>query len=195
MEQMPNSQMNQMGGNGMPQDPFGGEETDMQNNSGESEFDTGFDAGVEADEDTDPKKFIQQLTGKLSQSLNKYNNENGDDGELSKYVGKMIVKAAAKGMDENGKKTLLNPLILLKVLRTKHTQNTDDEVGMNDEELPVDDNMGLNECVFRKQEINGLMESLNQELTNTGDDESIKSVEKQKKTKKSPFKAKDFIKK
>lgn len=195
MEQMPDSQMNQMGGNGMPQDPFGGEETDMQNNSGESEFDTGFDAGVEADEDTDPKKFIQQLTGKLSQSLNKYNNENGDDGELSKYVGKMIVKAAAKGMDENGKKDLIKSINTTESPEDETPQNTDNEAGMNDEELPMDDNMGLNECVFRKQEINGLMESLNQELTNTGDEGSIKSVEKQKKTKKSPFKAKDFIKK
>jgi hypothetical protein len=32
-----------------------------------------FDAGIEADEDADPKKYIEQLTGKLGQSLRKYN--------------------------------------------------------------------------------------------------------------------------
>ena len=35
----------------------------------DGDFGGGFDAGVEADEDEDPKRFIQQLTGKLSQSL------------------------------------------------------------------------------------------------------------------------------
>ena len=89
--------------NAMPQDPnMGGMPMDdgmgmdgqmppMDN--GGSEFDTNFDAGVEADEDEDPKKYIQQLTGKLSQELGKYNNELGEpDTELSKYVGGMIVK-------------------------------------------------------------------------------------------------------
>ena len=47
---------------------------------------------LEADEETDPKKFIQQLTGKLSQSLNSYNNENGEpDVELGKYVLGMLI--------------------------------------------------------------------------------------------------------
>lgn len=58
---------NEMGGE-MPMDgetPMGNE-IPMDDNSG-SEFDTNFDAGVEADEDEDPKKYIQQLTGKLSQ--------------------------------------------------------------------------------------------------------------------------------
>lgn len=91
----------------MPQD--GGMPAPPEGDGGESEFDTGFDAGVEADEDEDPKKFIQQLTGKLSQSLNTYNNET-DDEELSKYVGKMIVKAAAKGLDDSGRKELIKSI-------------------------------------------------------------------------------------
>jgi hypothetical protein len=36
-----------------------------------------FDAGVEADEETDPKKFIEQLSGKLGQSLRQYTKEQG----------------------------------------------------------------------------------------------------------------------
>ena len=67
----------------MPNDNIGGgfdqqgEEAmpPMDNNGigNNNEFDTNFDPGVEADEEQDPKKFIQQLTGKLSQSLRKYN--------------------------------------------------------------------------------------------------------------------------
>jgi hypothetical protein len=66
MEQM---QAPMMGDENMPQndldmnqDGLGDEMMDNQpdmgqQNSGESEFDTNFDAGVEADEDTDPKKI------------------------------------------------------------------------------------------------------------------------------------------
>ena len=118
---------------GMPQnggmpgpDEFGG--------GNESEFDTGFDAGVGADEDEDPKKFIQQLTGKLSQSLNTYNNEN-DDEELSKYVGKMIVKAAAKGMDDSGRKELIKSI-------NQVGNESDDEGGEDFEEEPMEEPQG-----------------------------------------------------
>ena len=53
-------------------DEFGAESTP----SNDKPFDdTPFDAGVEADEESDPKKYIEQLTGKLGQSLRKYNEE------------------------------------------------------------------------------------------------------------------------
>lgn len=103
---------------------------EMPQDNGQSEFDTNFDAGVSADEDTDPKKYIQQLTGKLSQSLSSYNNENGDDPELSKYVGKMIVKQAAKGLDDNGKKELV------KAINSVKSDNGDEE--MEDEPMDND---------------------------------------------------------
>ena len=101
----------------------------INDDSGESDFDTNFDAGVEADEDEDPKKYIQQLTGKLSQELNKFNNENGDDEELSKYVGKMIAKAAAKGLDEKGRKDLI------KAINTADAGEEEEE----DTDMPEDD--------------------------------------------------------
>lgn len=82
-----------------------------QENNLDSDFDTNFDAGVEADEDTDPKKYIQQLTGKLSQTLNTYNNENGEpDVELGKYVLGMLVKQGVKGMDEKDKKEIIKKI-------------------------------------------------------------------------------------
>ena len=64
-------------------------------------FDADFDAGVEANEEEDPKKYIQQLTGKLSQSLRKYNEElPKPDAELSKYVAGMIIKQAVDGLSQ-----------------------------------------------------------------------------------------------
>lgn len=113
---------------------MGGEMPDM--NTGEempTDFDSNFDAGIEADEETDPKRFIQQLTGKLSQSLNSYNNENGEpDTELGKYVLGMLVKQGVKGMDEKDKKEII------KKINTSDSDEmademTDDIEGMDNE--------------------------------------------------------------
>lgn len=93
---MDDGDMGQMGGN-MP--PMNDNQPPMGDDEMNSEFDTNFDAGVDANEQEDPKKFIQQLTGKLSQSLRKYNNEQPQpDAELSKYVCGMIVKQAIEGL-------------------------------------------------------------------------------------------------
>ena len=176
---------------------FGGGEEGMEqppvdDGSGESDYDTNFDAGVEADEDEDPKKFIQQLTGKLSQELNKYNNENGDDEELSKYVGKMIAKAAAKGLDEKGKKELIKSI---------NTTESDEDIEIgnegNEEEVDVDienpDGEGgeemtdieqeqpIDECTFSKNEVLKLAESVKTDIN-----------KKENKKKKSPFNPKSF---
>jgi hypothetical protein len=56
--------------------------------------DTPFDAGVEADEESDPKKFIEQLTGKLGQSLRKYTEAQGQpDFELEKFAINSLLSA------------------------------------------------------------------------------------------------------
>lgn len=92
---------------GQMEDPMAGE---MGGGPEQNQFDTNFDAGVEADEETDPKHYIQQLTGKLSQSLNSYNEENGPDAGLSKYVASMIIAAACKNIDEKAKKELIEKI-------------------------------------------------------------------------------------
>ena len=84
-------------------------DSDMGVEQNDSEFDTGFDAGVEADPDEDPKKYIQQLTGKLSQELRKYNNEVSDE-ELNKYVAGMIIPQAAQGLTDKGKKEIIGKI-------------------------------------------------------------------------------------
>jgi hypothetical protein len=126
----------------MPNDlDMGGEEQmGMQDNSqgmpeqeGEfpSNFDTNFDAGVEADEETDPKTYIQQLTGKLSQTLNTYNNENGEpDVELGKYVLGMLIKQGVKGMDDKDKKDII------KKINTDDTEINEIPEGDDESETP-----------------------------------------------------------
>lgn len=72
-------------------------------------YDADFDAGVEADEESDPKRFIQQLTGKLAQSLRSYNSGLPQpDADLSKYVAGMIVKQAVDGLSQEDTTDILN---------------------------------------------------------------------------------------
>jgi hypothetical protein len=132
-EQMP--PMDTEGGMGeeMPMDMGNTQEMPENGSDMGSDFDTNFDAGVEADEDTDPKKYIQQLTGKLSQTLNTYNNENGEpDTELGKYVLGMLVKQGTKGMDEKDKKEIIKKINM--------NNSDDDESDLSDDtEMPEED--------------------------------------------------------
>jgi hypothetical protein len=69
--------------------------TEAQPSSDDKPFDAEpFNAGVEADEQSDPKKFIEQLTGKLGQSLRKYNEDQGQpDFELEKFAINSLLSA------------------------------------------------------------------------------------------------------
>lgn len=128
---------------------------------GGSEFDTNFDAGVEADEDEDPKKYIQQLTGKLSQELGKYNNELGKpDIELSKYVGGMITKQVAKYLDDSGKKDLI------KKIKTTDSSNDSEDVPMDDNmgEMSEDENMTMESYRLTKNDVRKLFETFNNDI-------------------------------
>ena len=71
--------------------------------------DTPFDAGVEADENEDPEKFIQQLAGKLGTSLRKYNDERGEpDFDLEKYAINSVISATHTAeMDEEDQKDII----------------------------------------------------------------------------------------
>ena len=103
---------NDMGGNFMPQGQDMMQQPPMDGGMGDempNQFDTNFDAGVEADEEQDPKKYIQQLTGKLSQTLQKYTDNNGQpDADLNKYVAGMITKQAMKGLSEQDAEEIID---------------------------------------------------------------------------------------
>lgn len=69
-----------------------------------------FDAGVEADEDTDPKKYIQQLSGKLGQSLRQYTDAEGQpDFDLEKFAVNSVLSAThTSEMDKGDQKDIIN---------------------------------------------------------------------------------------
>ena len=89
-----------------------------------------FDAGVDADEDTDPKKFIEQLTGKLGQSLRKYTEEQGGpDFELEKFAINSLLSAThTSEMDEEDKKDIIK-----KVNTAGNDDSEDSDLGNNDD--------------------------------------------------------------
>lgn len=87
-------------------------------------FDSNFDAGVEADEDTDPEKFIQQLTGKLTQSLRDYDEQSQGNTDLDKYVLGMVIKQCVKSLGEEDRKDIIK-----KIKETPEGEEVDIEGG------------------------------------------------------------------
>jgi len=71
-----------------------------------------FDAGVQADENSDPKKYIEQLTGKLGQSLRTYNQQQGQpDFQLEKFAINSLLSAThTSEMDEADKNDIINKI-------------------------------------------------------------------------------------
>lgn len=100
----------------MPSSDFQGDEMVaqedmMQTDDTENQFDTNFDAGVQADEESDPEKYIQQLTGKLCTTLDKFNEDRPTpDASLNKYVAGMVISQCVKGLSEKEKNAILKKL-------------------------------------------------------------------------------------
>ena len=90
-----------------------------------------FDAGVEADEDEDPEKFIQQLSGKLGTSLRKYNDErDSPDLDLEKYAINSVISAThTSEMDEEDQKDIIK-----KIKTSGADDGSDDDSSDNDDE-------------------------------------------------------------
>ena len=74
--------------------------------------DTPFDAGVEADEDEDPEKYIQQLAGKLGTTLRKYSEDKGEpDFDLEKFAINSVISATHTAeMDEEDQKDIIKKI-------------------------------------------------------------------------------------
>ena len=122
MPPMPmDNQMPPMGGNdmGMGNDPMMGNEPmggDMEDPMMDDEN------GAE----NDPKKEIQKLSGKLSQELRNYNNDQqSPDTDLNKYVAGMIIPQATKSMTSDEKAEVINKI----------------KKGMTDDDLETDNSM------------------------------------------------------
>ena len=125
----------------------GGEDLDFSGDAAPADDkpfdDQPFDAGVEADEDTDPKKFIEQLSGKIGQSLRKYTEETGQpDFELEKFAINSLLSATHTAeMDEDDKKDIIKKVNTSGAGGSENENpDMDDE---NDSEMPDmgDDNL------------------------------------------------------
>lgn len=165
------------------------DDMEMPNDDNKS-FDNDFDAGVEADEENDPKKYIQQLTGKLSQKLRDYNESLGEtDEDLNKYVAGMIVKQATKGLDDDDKKEIISKINSDNESDDEPKDNSDEESNDLDN---IDDNMPM-ECKTikcTKKQLSKLSESfgINGDIINKDRNEHGEKIDKTKKNKvKSPF--------
>lgn len=71
-----------------------------------------FDAGVDANEESDPKKFIEQLSGKLGQSLRQYTKDQGQpDFELEKFAINSVISASHTAeMDEEDRNDIIKKI-------------------------------------------------------------------------------------
>lgn len=177
---------------GMPQmddQMIGGDSDGMDMGNDDSAFDTNFDAGVDADENTDPKKFIQQLTGKLSQSLRKYNNDlPKPDEELSKYVAGMILKQTTDGLTDSDKKDIIDKVNG----NGSDNDSGDDMPPMEDQSMDMQDDMGEENPMMEGFNRRKLINELFQELTTVNDKTNSKIADRPLKNvgfKKKPFTA------
>lgn len=169
---------------------IGGDSDGMDmGNDDDSAFDTNFDAGVDADENTDPKKFIQQLTGKLSQSLRKYNNDlPKPDEELSKYVAGMILKQTTDGLTDSDKKDIIDKVNG----NGSDNDSGDDMPPMEDQSMEMQDDIGKENPMMEGFNRRKLINELFQELTTVNNKTNSKIADRPLKNvgfKKKPFTA------
>lgn len=164
----------------------------------ENQFDTNFDAGVEANEETDPKKYIQQLTGKLSQSLRSYNeNLPQPDADLDKYVAGMIIKQAIDGLSPEDTNEILNKVKNDNSEEPMMTQPQDDMPQQNMKQpIENDDAIGNNgidvEETINKTNRQKIDEIFNQVMRDKNEDDQIQKPITDIGYKKKPFTSPNF---
>lgn len=100
-----------------------------------------FDAGIDVDEESDPKKFIEKLSGKIGQSLRDYTEKQGQpDFELEKFAINSLVSAThTSEMDEQDRNDIIKKI-------NKAGENDSQDSGMgndtNDDDFGDDNNNG-----------------------------------------------------
>lgn len=118
--------------------------------------DTPFDAGVEADEDEDPEKYIQQLAGKLGTTLRKYTEDNGEpDFELEKFAINSVISATHTAeMDKEDQKDIIKKVkssgndekdVNVDVNVDTGDSDDEEEPKLDDEDIDIDAEENLDE--------------------------------------------------
>ena len=130
----------------VPTDDFGGEPipTDTEQPQGapssQSPLDKEpFDAGIDVDEESDPKKFIEKLSGKIGQSLRDYTQKQGQpDFELEKFAINSLVSAThTSEMDENDRNDIIK-----KINKAGEEEEETPDMGNDTPDTSGDDNGG-----------------------------------------------------
>lgn len=136
----------------MNDQPMGDEPMDSFEKEDKPFDDTPFDAGVDADEDEDPKKFLQQLAGKIQTSLRKYTNKEGQpDFELEKYIINSIISAThTSQMPDDDKKDIIKKINDAgegddKIEKQDSEMNSELNDNNQEDEENIDDSEELNE--------------------------------------------------
>lgn len=140
-----------------------------------------FDAGVGVDEDADPKKYIEKLTGKLAQKLRDYNGTE-QDVDLNKFVVNSLIPAAIPQMDQNDAKDVI--------------KKVQDNIGKTDNGGEEDADMGDEPIGGDSDDVYPNV-SYDQTMQNENIDDLINEILGSKKLKKNivnknPFKGKKF---
>ena len=120
-----------------PQDFGNGNPADSGDAFGEKEP---FDAGVAADEESDPKHFLEQLAGKMGTSLRQYTKEQGQpDFELEKFVINSVISAThTSEMEPNDQDDIISKI-------KKSGQGDDEKSPIPEPEDNAGDDMGGDE--------------------------------------------------
>lgn len=118
-----------------------------------------FNPGVEASEEEDPKKFIEQLTGKLGQSLRAYTESQGQpDFDLEKFAINSLLSATHTAeMTPEDQKDIIS--------KVKKSGAGDDDVAPESNDEPVD---GLGDDLPTNEPTDGLSDGPVDELTENG---------------------------
>jgi hypothetical protein len=99
-----------------------------------------FDAGVEADEEVDTEKYIQQLSGKLGQTLRSYNETEAEPNfELEKFAVNSVLSATHTGeMDLSDQKDIIKKVKNSGTDDNSDNKDSDNKDSDDDEETDID---------------------------------------------------------
>jgi len=122
-------------------DDFGDDDFGDDSGSDNPFGDDKFDAGTETNEEDDPKKFIEQLSGKIGQSLRDYTDSEGSpDFDLEKFVVNSVLSATHTAeMEESDRQDIINK-VETSGEGEGDDENSDDDDSKGNENTEDDDN-------------------------------------------------------
>lgn len=166
-------------------EPDMGQEQDETNVFGKEKF----DAGIDVDENEDPKKYIEKLTGKLAQKLRDYNSSETDN-ELNKFVINSLIPASVPQMDKDDAGDVIKK-VKDNIGKESSGPSSDNQSGSDDESV---DSLGVDS---QETQVDDKSQQKSESLSDMDIDDLIseifggKSIKRNIKNK-NPFKAPKF---